>query len=233
MSLTDISGIPEGLVLSEEKDGLHIKSEGQDLHCDFRKLLPRLRQSNLQQELLVKAAKIKNKGRILKAVDATAGLGEDSFLLAAAGFSVKLYERNPVIAALLKDAVKRASEEPDLAEIAGRMEVLEADSIIALKDIPEQPDVIFLDPMFPPKDKNSLTKKKFQLLHCLEEPCMDEEELLQSAVLAGPHKIVIKRPLRSAYLGNRRPDYSLKGKAIRYDVIVLVQKENEIHHTQK
>ncbi|MBQ4243593.1 MAG: class I SAM-dependent methyltransferase, partial [Clostridia bacterium] len=36
-----------------------------------------------------------------------------------------------------------------------------------------------------------------------------------------PHKIVIKRPLKGPFLAGRKPDYSLQGKAIRYDCIVL------------
>ena len=44
-----------------------------------------------------------------RAVDATAGLGEDSLLLAAAGFEVTLCEADPVIAVLLEDALTRAA----------------------------------------------------------------------------------------------------------------------------
>jgi 16S rRNA (guanine1516-N2)-methyltransferase len=70
-------------------------------------------------------------------------------------------------------------------------------------------------------------KKKFQVLHQLEQPCTDETELLDAAVSAGPRKIVIKRPLKGPYLAGRKPDYSLKGKAIRYDCIIL-QKKGQI-----
>jgi len=37
-------------------------------------------------------------------------MGEDAFLLAAQGYEVTLYEQNPVIAALLKDAIRRAKK---------------------------------------------------------------------------------------------------------------------------
>lgn len=45
-----------------------------------------------------------------KAIDATAGMGEDAFLLAASGYDVILYEQNKVIAELLRDTMRRAKK---------------------------------------------------------------------------------------------------------------------------
>jgi len=174
-------------------------------------MLPRLRRGNLTQELLVRASKVKSPNGAPTVIDATAGFAEDSLLLAAAGFSVKLYERNPVIAALLRDALTRALEIPELSAAASRMELTEADSLTALPRLETRPDVVYLDPMFPEKAKSALAKKKFQLLHQLELPCEDEEALLRAAISASPRRIVIKRPL--------------KGKAIRYDCILLPNRE--------
>lgn len=142
-------------------------------------------------------------------------------LLAAAGFSVRLYEYDPVIAALLRDTLRRAAELPELAEIVGRMQLFEEDSLTALPQLPAAPDVILLDPMFPERQKSALIKKKFQLLQKLERPCGDETALVNAAITAHPRKVVIKRPLKGPYLANRKPSYSLNGKAIRYDCLVL------------
>lgn len=188
---------------------------------DFTRMLPRLKQNNLQNEMLVKAAKIKHADGVLTAIDATAGLGEDAILLAAAGFRVQLYERNPIIAALLRDALERAAKVDALSDIVSRMTFAEADSITALQGLSERPDIILLDPMFPERQKSALIKKKFQLLHSIEQPCQDEEQLLQAAMQAHPRKIIIKRPLKGPYLADVRPNHSLSGKAIRYDCIVL------------
>lgn len=188
---------------------------------DFTRMLPRLKQNNLQNEMLVKAAKIKHADGVLTAIDATAGLGEDAILLAAAGFRVQLYERNPIIAALLRDALERAAKVDALSDIVSRMTFAEADSITALQGLSERPDIILLDPMFPERQKSALIKKKFQLLHSIEQPCQDEEQLLQAAMQAHPRKIIIKRPLKGPYLADVRPSHSLSGKAIRYDCIVL------------
>ena len=208
------------LTLRLDAGGLTLTDGTLSLQADFTHMLPRLKPQNLGGEMLVKAAKMKDIP-CPTLIDATAGLGEDSLLLAAAGFHVQLYEYDPVIAALLRDALRRAAEVPELSEIVGRMELHEADSIAALPMLRDAPDVVLLDPMFPERQKSALIKKKFQLLQQLEAPCTDEEALLSAAIAAHPRKIVIKRPLKGAYLAGRKPGYSLTGKAIRYDCLVF------------
>ena len=189
------------------------------LRADFTRLLPRLRPDRLGRELLVRAARVRGV-EAPTAVDATAGLGEDSLLLAAAGFSVTMFEKDPVIAALLRDALERAANEPQLAGIVARMTLVEGDSVAGLRELGFSPDVVFLDPMFPERTKSAAVKKKFQLLHHLERPCDNEEELLDAALAAHPRKVVIKRPLKGPRLAGAKPSHSLAGKAVRYDVLV-------------
>lgn len=211
---------PRGLYLLLDAGGLALADGPQLLRGDFSRLLPRLRPHNLNGELLIRAARCKEVCGTPTAVDATAGLGEDAFLLAAAGYSVRLYERDPVIAALLADALARAAEQPELAPVVARMQLIVADSTLALPRLPAPPDVILLDPMFPARQKSGLIKKKFQLLQQLESPCEQEAQLLQAALAASPRKILVKRPLKGPFLAGCRPSYSLKGKAIRYDCIL-------------
>ena len=87
-----------GLSLEDTPGGLILTDGILTLRADFDRLLPRLKPANLSKEMLVKAAKIKGAAHP-RVIDATAGLGEDSLLLAAAGFSVTLFENDPVIAA--------------------------------------------------------------------------------------------------------------------------------------
>lgn len=208
------------MVLRFGRQGLALTGEGLSLRGDFSDMKRRLRHNNLSHELIVKAAKIKNPAGTPVAVDATAGMGQDSLLLAAAGFEVQLYEKNPVIAALLQDALCRAAQDPELAPIVGRMHFHEEDSLAALQQPGLRADVVVLDPMFPERQKSGLVKKKFQLLHHLELPCDDEKELLSAAIAAHPRKIIIKRPLKGPCLAGIKPSYSLRGKSIRYDCIV-------------
>ena len=205
--------------LVRDERGLALVGQGMELRGDFTRMLPRLRQGRLQQELLVKAARMKGVDAPT-AVDCTAGLGEDSLLLAAAGFTVTLFERDETIAALLADALERAAAEPQLAGIVSRMRLVAGDSVSGLASLPEPPDVVYLDPMFPARTKSAAVKKKFQLLHHLERPCEEEEALLAAALAARPRKIVIKRPAKGALLAGMRPSYSVSGKAVRYDVLV-------------
>ncbi len=212
-----------GLELRRCDDGaLALIGDGMVLRADLARLLPRLRADRLGRELLVRAARVRGVAAPT-AVDATAGLGEDSVLLAAAGFTVTLYERDPVIAALLRDGLERAANEPQLADAVGRMRPVEGDSVAGLRSLDFTPDVVFLDPMFPARTKGAAVKKKFQLLHQLERPCADEAELLDAALAAHPRKVVIKRPPKGAWLAGVKPSHSLTGKAVRYDVIVPPQ----------
>ena len=93
--------------------------------------------------------------------------------------------------------------------------------MLSLPELSFRPDVILLDPMFPEREKSSLIKKKFQLLQKLESPCPDEAALLKAALAAQPHKIIVKRPLKGPFLAGRKPDFSIKGKSVRYDCIVI------------
>lgn len=219
--------IPEPglLYLKASRDGLSLMRDGMELRPDFAEMLPRIKQGALQREMLVKAARVKGV-EAPRAVDATAGLGEDSLLLAAAGFTVTLCEADPVIAALLEDALARASAHEVLGPIVERMHLVAGDSRIALEragaSTGAQPDVVYLDPMFPGRTKSAAVKKKFQLIHGLERPTepLDEESLLQAALAAHPRKVVIKRPVKGPHLAGVKPSHAIAGKAVRYDCIV-------------
>ena len=205
--------------LQRDAEGLALVGDGMMLRADFTRLLPRLRPDRLGRELLVRAARVRGvEGPT--AIDATAGLGEDSLLLAAAGFRVTMFEKDPVIAVLLRDALERASATAELAGVVARMELVEGDSVAGLRGLGFSPDVVFLDPMFPERTKSAAVKKKFQLLHHLERPCDNEDELLAAALAVRPRKVVIKRPPKGPYLAGAKPSHSLAGKAVRYDVIV-------------
>lgn len=224
---SEVAFIPEPglLYLKVSRDGLSLMRDGMELRPDFAEMLPRIKQGALQREMLVKAARVKGV-EAPRAVDATAGLGEDSLLLAAAGFTVTLCEADPVIAALLEDALARASAHEALGPIVERMHLVAGDSRIALEragaSTGAQPDVVYLDPMFPGRTKSAAVKKKFQLIHGLERPTepLDEESLLQAALAAHPRKVVIKRPVKGPHLAGVKPSHAIAGKAVRYDCIV-------------
>lgn len=155
------------------------------------------------------------------AVDATAGLGEDSFLLAAAGFRVIMFERDAAIAELLGKMLSDALNDETICNIVKRMELRTEDSITALPNIEVTPDIVLLDPMFPERKKSGLVKKKFQMIHTLEKPCADGAELLEAAMSSGANKIIVKRPAKGPNLADKKPSYTINGSVIRYDVYVM------------
>ena len=210
--------------LRDGQEGLTlVGADGLEMTPALTGMLPRLRRDRLSRELLVRAAKVRGV-EAPTAFDATAGMGEDSLLLAAAGFIVTLYESDHVIAELLKDSLGRAASDPRLADPVARMQAHEGDSIAALRELASSeaapPDVVYLDPMFPERRKSAAVGKKFQLLHELERPCANPEELLDAALAVHPRKVVVKRPVKGPYLADAKPSYSLAGKAVRFDVIV-------------
>lgn len=107
-------------VLFNSKD-VSLTGYGLTYQGDFENMLHRVTHGRLQHEMLVRASKSEKPGR--KAIDATASMGEDGFLLADQGYEVTLYEQNPVIDVLLKDALRRAKKHPVLKEIAARMKL--------------------------------------------------------------------------------------------------------------
>ena len=211
--------LPERLAWVRDEQGLALAHGSMTLRGDFARMLPRLRADRLAHELLVRAARVRGIEHPT-AVDATAGLGEDSLLLAAAGFSVTLIERDPAIAALLADALERATADSQLAPMALRMQLIEGDAVEVLPQLVFPPHVVFLDPMFPAKRKDTATNKKLQIFQMLEKPCADEEALLAAALSAHPRKVVVKRPLKGPALAGAKPSSSLSGKVVRYDIIV-------------
>jgi len=212
--------------------GVSLSGYGLTYQGDFSESMKRrVTDGRLQHEMLVKASKPDKSlsssfSPSLKAIDATAGMGEDAFLIAANGYDVTLHEQNPVIALLLKDAIRRAKKDSLLKEIAGRMHVVEGNSVDILSNRLDPVDIIYLDPMFPGRQKSGLINKKLQLIQKMEAPCSEEHELFDAAIKACPSKIIVKRPLKAPFLAGRKPNYTLEGKAIRYDCYALNNTNN-------
>ncbi|MGR2663757.1 class I SAM-dependent methyltransferase [Chromobacterium haemolyticum] len=173
---------------------------------------------------VAKAIGLKGAKELPYVVDATAGLGRDSFVLAGLGCRVTLVERSPVAAALLADALERAAGHPDTADIAARMQLVHASSIawLAALDEAERPDVVFVDPMFPDTDKKSAAAKKdMQAFQQVIGDDQDSAALLQAAIAAAKNRVVVKRPRLGAAIEGVKPSAVLDGKSTRFDLYVI------------
>lgn len=153
-------------------------------------------------------------------VDATAGLGRDAFVLATLGCRITMLERSAVIAALLQDGLQHAQDADDEAvrKIAQQMQLVHIDAISWLKSNSSMADVIYLDPMFPARKKTAQVKKEMRFFQDVVGREQDAGELFGVSLDASRGRVVVKRPVRSGYVEERRPDFSITGKTTRYDV---------------
>ena len=158
-------------------------------------------------------------------LDLTAGLGQDAFVLAALGASVTMIERHPVVFSLLADGFERAKavDDDELQTVLARMQVYSVDAVDYLQQINKdtQPDIIYLDPMFPPREKSAKVKKEMQLFHQLVGENPDADSLLLLALEKVRYRVVVKRPADAPHLNNQEPGYSFKGKSTRFDIYPL------------
>lgn len=152
-------------------------------------------------------------------LDATAGLGRDAFVLASLGCSMTLIERQPIIAALLEDGLQRAARDVEVAAIAAQMRLLTGNAIELMQQWQgEPPQVIYLDPMFPHRDKSALVKKEMRLFRPLVGDDLDAPALLAAALALASHRVVVKRPRKAPIIDGGKPSYALEGKSSRYDI---------------
>lgn len=177
-------------------------------------------------QMIAKAVGIKA-GIYPKILDATAGLGKDSFVLATLGSKVIMIERSPVVHCLLQDGLQRAHEyalqDAELFAVLQRMHLTEQDSRQYLQSLtPEQfPDVIYLDPMFPERHKTADVKKDMAAFHSLVGKDEDADALLPLALAHVNYRVVVKRPRKAPLLNNQTPSYQLEGKSSRYDIYTV------------
>ncbi|MGV3345240.1 16S rRNA (guanine(1516)-N(2))-methyltransferase RsmJ [Enterobacteriaceae bacterium LUAb1] len=145
-------------------------------------------------EAVVKAIGVKG-DYLPSVVDATAGLGRDAFVLAAVGCRVQMLERHPVVAALLDDGLIRGYQDPEIGcWLRERLSLLHASSLETLTLLTEKPDVVYLDPMYPHKQKSALVKKEMRIFQALVGADTDADGLLLPARQIAHKRVVVKRP---------------------------------------
>ena len=152
-------------------------------------------------------------------LDATAGLGRDAFVLATLGCEMVLFERQPLIAALLEDGLKRGRDDLEVRCIVERMRLRQGNAIELMGQWQEEPpQVIYLDPMFPHREKSALVKKEMRLFRPFVGDDLDAAALLEQALALASHRVVVKRPRKAPTIDGSSPGYSLEGKSSRYDI---------------
>lgn len=176
-------------------------------------------------QLIAKAVGLGRASRPPQVLDATAGLGQDAFVLATLGCPVTLLERSGVMAALLQDGMARAltqareAGDEALEGILARMVLCHADAVTWLSaQAPGSQEVIYLDPMFPGREKSSLVKKEMRVSRHVVGEDNDAPALLAAALKVARHRVVVKRPRKAPVITGPAPDLQLTGKSSRYDL---------------
>lgn len=162
-------------------------------------------------------------------LDATAGLGRDAFVLATLGCSVHMLERSALVYRLLEDGLTRAKKgahhhgDAELLAILDRMtlQCAEGQAVLGSAMPSHQPDVVYLDPMFPERQKSADVKKEMRAFHRLVGADADADDLLGPALAAARYRVVVKRPRKAPDLAGRPPSHRVEGKSSRFDVYAL------------
>ena len=229
------------ILLLDEKNKLSWLSDGLSVAPEWDKLQRRVVSAGRKSELLLQAVKITSDSHV---IDATAGFGHDSLILASTGAQVIMLEQQPLMALLLLVEQQRMSGLANWQKLMSRLHIintdalgyfatLAADTINDTKEIDKKAvDVVYLDPMFPEDSyqdsktgKGAKVGKHMQALHQLASPptLEQEEQLLQSAQAVVRQnaqtsgRVVVKRPQFAPLLAHQQPSESWHNEAVRFD----------------
>ena len=229
--------VTQPILLLDEKDKLSWLSEGLSVAPEWDKLQRRVVSAGRKSELLLQAARLTADSQV---IDATAGFGHDSLILASTGAQVTMLEQQPLMALLLLVEQLRMSTLPNWQKLMSRLQIINTDALTYFKrfnnylgaDNEQAIDVIYLDPMFPEDSyqdsktgKGAKVGKHMQALHQLAHPpTLDEEQqLLQSAQAVVSQngqkqgRVIVKRPQFAPLLADQQPSESWNNEAVRFD----------------
>ena len=170
-------------------------------------------------------------GAMPTVIDATAGLGQDAFVLASLGCRVQLVERSPIITALLQDGLGRAAQDSEIGPwVRERLSLYQADGREYLRGLNEnqRPEVVYLDPMYPHRRKTALTGKEMRLLRQLVGDDHDASELLAAALACARRRVVVKRPRLASALTGPLPDAQIIAPHTRFDLYFITPTVTDV-----
>mgnify|MGYP005814757675 FL=1 len=226
----------QAALLLDNKNKLSLLKDGLSVAPEWDKLQRRVVSAGRKSELILKAAKISADSQV---IDATAGFGHDSLILASTGAQVTMLEQQPLMALLLFSEQQRMSAQPNWQKLMARLTIINTDALSYFAQLQKNTtdqavavDVVYLDPMFPEDSyqdsktgKGAKVGKQMQALHHLAHPpTLDEEMALLNkaqAVVAdnqeGRGRVIVKRPQQAPFLSQQNPDESWHNAAVRFD----------------
>ena len=222
----------QSILLLDEKNKLSWLSDGLSVAPEWDKLQRRVVSAGRKSELLLQAAKITSDSTV---IDATAGFGHDSLILASTGAQVIMLEQQPLMALLLLAEQLRMNTLPNWQKLMSRLQIINTDALnyfVKLQTDAKAIDLVYLDPMFPEDSyqdsktgKGAKVGKHMQALHQLACPPTPEEEmqLLQSAQAVVSQsaqtsgRVIVKRPQFAPQLAHQSASESWYNEAVRFD----------------
>ncbi len=222
----------QSILLLDEKNKLSWLSDGLSVAPEWDKLQRRVVIAGRKSELLLQAAKITSDSTV---IDATAGFGHDSLILASTGAQVTMLEQQPLMALLLLAEQQRMRALPNWQKLMSLLQIINIDALsyfAKLQTDAKAVDVVYLDPMFPKNSyqdsktgKGAKVGKHMQALHQLANPptLEQEKQLLQNAQAIVSQqgqkqgRVVVKRPQLAPLLDNQQPSESWHNEAVRFD----------------
>ncbi len=227
----------QAILLLDNKNQLSLLVDGLSVAPEWDKLQRRVVSAGRKSELLLQAAKITADNQV---IDATAGFGHDSLILASTGAQVTMLEQQPIMALLLLVEQQRMSLQPNWQKLMSRLHIINTDALEFFDNFKSHSksidgssiDVIYLDPMFPEDSyqdrktgKGAKVNKQMQALHQLAIPptVEQEQQLLQSAKAVIKNneqqsgRVIVKRPVQAPVFANQAADESWQNAALRFD----------------
>lgn len=206
-----------GSLLIDEIGEAFLLANGLKVNPSWQSLQQRIVKAGKKSELLLKAMRLQSD---LNVIDATAGFGHDSLILASTGAHVTMIEQQPIMYVLLQRERQKMSANPNWQKLLNRLTVCYGDSLTELLKLPRV-DRVYLDPMFPSDSYKSAVGKTMQVLHTVTSPPnqVEEQQLLATARqhIYPDGIVIVKRPKQAPYLANVTPADSVTNEVIRFD----------------
>ena len=231
------------IFILDDKVELSLLIDGISVAPNWAKLQRRVVSAGRKSELLLQAAKLSAEQSVL---DATAGFGHDSLILASTGAQITMLEQQPLLALLLLVEQRKMAQEANWQKLMGRLTIKNCSAEDHLRHVQAQNlryDVIYLDPMFPDDSyansktgKGAKVGKHMQALHGLVQPpsseaerslfdlaknaityLHDEHSQSQSGSEMSGRRLIIKRPINAPHLASQTPTESWQNDVVRFD----------------
>lgn len=120
---------------------------------------------------------------------------------------------------LLQDGLNRAYQDEEIGEMLQQnLCLLNVQHINELDPNIDYADVVYLDPMYPHKQKSALVKKEMRVFQHLVGADLDADELLLPALQLAKKRVVVKRPDYAEFLCGKQPHFNRETKNHRFDI---------------